>query len=74
MSNYPKDDDLDTFERKVLKYLYNNVSVDMSIRYRKTLEQQMYREFTKAFVKMYRNMSNKIVDALLEFSTEELEK
>lgn len=74
MSNYPKDDDLDTFERKVLKYLYNNVSVDMSIKYRNTLEQQMYREFTKAFVKMYRNMSNKIVDALLEFSTEESEK
>jgi hypothetical protein len=74
MSKYPKDDDLDTFERDVLKYLWNNVSIDMSIRNRSTLEQEIYRKFAKAFSDKYRKIGNKILDALLEFSTQELKQ
>lgn len=70
MSKYPKCDDLDNLEQKILKYLWVNVSVDMSIRNREKLEEEMYRKFAVAFTKMYRKMSNKIVDVLINTAEE----
>ena len=70
MTKYPKCDDLDNLEQKILKYLWVNVSVDMSIRYREKLEEEMYRKFAIAVTKMYRKMSNKIVDVLINTAGE----
>lgn len=70
MSKYPKCDDLDKLEQKILKYLWANVSVNMSIRNREKLEEEMYRKFAVAFTEMYREMSNKIVDVLINTAVE----
>lgn len=70
MSKYPKCDDLDTLEQKILKYLWVNVSVDMSIRNREKLEEEMYRKFAVGCTKIYREMSNKIVDVLINTAGE----
>lgn len=70
MNKYPRYDDLDSVEQKFLKYLWVNVSVDMSIRNREKLEQEMYRKFAVAFTEIYRKMSNEIIDVLLNTAEE----
>ena len=71
MAKYPKVEDLNELERRVLKYFWNNVSVNMAIRNRECLEQEMYRKFAIATADMYRKLANGIVDEILKFMENE---
>ena len=70
----PNIEDLDYLEKKIFKHLWNNVSIDISIRNRNKLEEEMYRQFSISIAKLYRKFANNMIKEILDFAVEEQEQ
>lgn len=73
MSKYPTENGLDELERKIMKYLWNNVNIDLSMRNKEKLECIMYQTFSMVIAKMFRDYAKKLVMGMIDFPQNEVQ-